>query len=60
MFEILKALMAMSEAAETNANGFWWDVTHDGTSVLKVEVALSPEDVEFVDQARQMFAAKDD
>jgi hypothetical protein len=56
MFEILKALLAMQDAAQEHGAGFWWNLAPENGvgPVLKIEVALTADDVEFVEQMRQL------
>lgn len=61
MFELLKALMALNHTALDGNRTFNWNVSeeglHDGNAVLKVDIALSREDVEFIEQFRQLVGA---
>lgn len=53
MFEIMKALAAMKEAAGENDNHF--EFTVNDHSVLVVEVALHDHDVEFLATMRALL-----
>ena len=54
MFEILKALMVLNEACNESERYMHWTIDPE-TFVLKVEVQVTRDDREFVEQARMMF-----
>lgn len=59
MFEILKALMALSQACQEQDHDFNWVVAtglRDGAT-LKVDVAINVEDVKFIEEFRQLVGA---
>lgn len=62
MDKILRALMALQKACEEHGTPMRWDNVDglDGRFVkgmgLVAEVELSPEDFDFIESARKMFA----
>jgi hypothetical protein len=58
MFEILKALLDAKTASDAAGKGFWWEIdpANDGTgrAILKVEIEITDEDNEFVEQFTQL------
>jgi hypothetical protein len=60
MFEILKALMALQQACQETEDQpprhMWWGIA-PGDNVLRVEIQVTADDREFVERAREMFAA---
>jgi hypothetical protein len=58
VFEILKALITLQQACDETGHYLHWDIG-GGDNVLRVEIQVTAEDREFVDQAREMFAKRE-
>lgn len=63
MFEILKALMALSEAAGPNVRTprMRWAIDYRGADqILRVEIPLTEDEAEFAEQMRLLLAPADE
>lgn len=61
MFEILKALRDLNTACMAHGTSLRWDIEKgEGIPLLKAEVPLTDDDVEFTEQMQAMFAPRED
>jgi hypothetical protein len=58
MFEILKALLDLSEACKAHDTTLHWGVHDDGANglVLRADVPITEDDQHFVEDMQRMFA----
>lgn len=62
MFEILKALRDLNEACRAHDTRLSWHIERldgDGVAVLKAEIALTDDDVQFAEDMQAMFAPRE-
>lgn len=62
MFEILKALRDLNEACRNHGTRLSWYIEAqpgDDMSLLKAEIAITEDDVQFVNDMQAMFAPAD-
>jgi hypothetical protein len=63
MFEILKALRDLNEACRNHGTNLRWHIEAepgDHMSLLKAEVSITEDDVQFVNDMQAMFAPREE